>query len=156
MPVMVLVTEEMGVSVIYPLYFPRVIFVPPGITFGMFPGDPADGVLLTDPCKMCQSLACHRFMPAILPVGLFSPVERAERLLENPFPETVPCHARIVAGNLPPLFGAGVFQCRETFRVTSAVIAVPRDFPPALVAHCYGDVVIDRVIAFAIAGRGVT
>lgn len=57
MPVMELVTEEMGVSVIYSLYFPRVIFVPPGVAFGVLLGDPANGVFFADPCETRQRLA---------------------------------------------------------------------------------------------------
>ena len=156
MPVMVLVTEEMGVSVIYPLYFPRVIFVPPGVAFGVLLGDPADGVFLADPCEARQRLACQRLMQAILPAAFPGFVKRQERLFQNPLPEPLPCHSRIVADNLPLFPGVGVFQRSETFRVTSAVVAVPRDFPPALVAHRYNDVVTDRVIAFAIVKLDVT
>ena len=52
MPVMVLVTEETGLPLVFlPVCLPRVILVPLGVALGVPLGNLEYGILFTDPCK---------------------------------------------------------------------------------------------------------
>ena len=79
MPVMVLVTEETGIPLVFlPVCLPRVILVPLGVALGVPLGNLEYGILIfTDPCKR-EYLTRFFLIVAIPPIQFFGLAEREE------------------------------------------------------------------------------